>query len=218
MLRALATPTAILLAASGALLAGCGAGTRVVTSTKPPAPLTSAATSSAADSGGAVTSAASASGQAGADSGGTPAGTPAQVETRTQSAPAYVHEESAAGELGKAVATVKAQGYTPYSTSEYHPNQTLRVLVGTRSGSGDGYDQHAFFFVGGRYLGTDTSAPSAAVHVISQGDTEVTLAYAIYRAGNPLCCPAGGEAHVTFQLNNGTLAPVQAIPPTSERR
>jgi hypothetical protein len=129
-----------------------------------------------------------------------------------------VHEEAAGAELASAVAAVKARGYTPNDTSQYHPNQTLRVLVGTRTGSGDGYNQQAFFFVGGKYLGTDSSAPSATLAVANQGDTEVTLAYPNYRAGDPLCCPGGGQSSVTFALNNGKLAPLTPIPPTSSRR
>ena len=70
-------------------------------------------------------------------------------------------KERQAGPLGAAVAVVRAHGYTPDDTSEYHPGQTLRVLVGTRTGSGDGYGQQAFFFVDGRYIGTDTKEPSA---------------------------------------------------------
>ena len=69
----------------------------------------------------------------------------------------------------------------PKDTSDYHPGQTLRVLVGTRTGSGDGYGQQAFFFVDGRYIGTDTKDPSAHVKVTSQSDTEVTLAYPLPR-------------------------------------
>ncbi len=215
MPRALPRTLALLLGAAGVVLAGCGgSGAHVVESNRP------LATSSSSAAVGAETSTATASATAGRPpvaangSGGTPVGT----TTRTASAPAYVHEEAPAGELGKAVAEVQAHGYTPSSTSDYHPNQTLRVLIGIRTGSADGYDQQAFFFLGGHYLGTDSSSPSAAVHVISQGDTEVTLGYPIYQPGNPLCCPAGGEAHVTFQLNNGTLAPAQPIPPASERR
>jgi hypothetical protein len=186
----------------------------VVTSDKPPAPLSSAGSVSTASTATIATSTRSAGEAAGAGSGGTPAGGVA----RTASAPAYVREESASGDLSKAVAEVKAHGYTPSSTSEYHSGQTLRVLVGTRAGSADGYGQQAFFFVGNRYLGTDTSAPSASIHVLSQGDTEVTLAYAVYHPGDLLCCPGGGQAHVSFQLNNGALVPVEPIPPTSERR
>jgi hypothetical protein len=110
---------------------------------------------------------------------------------------------------------VRARGFTPNNTSDYHPSQTLGVLIGTRAGSGDGYGQQAFFFVNGRYIGTDASEPSATLRVASQGDTEVTLAYPLYRKGDPLCCPGGGQALVRFQLNNGKLAPLEPIPPSS---
>jgi hypothetical protein len=113
------------------------------------------------------------------------------------------------------VAVVKAHGYTPSDTSQYHPNQTLRVLVATRTGSADGYAQQAFFFVGDRYIGTDASAPSAGIRLVSQGDTEVALAYRLYRPGDPLCCARGGEATVRFQLNNGRLVALDPIPPVS---
>ena len=53
--------------------------------------------------------------------------------------------------------------------------------------------------------------------VVSQSDTEVTLAYPLYRSSDPLCCPSGGQATVRFQLNNGRLAPLGAIPPASSK-
>ena len=134
---------------------------------------------------------------------------------RTAPAPAFT-QQSAGGEgLSAAVAVVKGHGYTPNSTSDYHPDQTLRVLVGMRSGSGDGNGQQAFFFVNGRYIGTDASAPSATLKVVGQSDTEVTLAYPLYRSHDPLCCPGGGEARVQFQLNNGRLTPLEPIPPAN---
>ena len=94
--------------------------------------------------------------------------------------------------------------------------QTLRVLVGTRTGSSDGYGQQAFFFVDGHYLGTDTSQPSASVKVVGQSDTEVTLAYPLYKAGDPLSKPSG-EKTVRFQLNNGRLVALDPIPSASAR-
>ncbi|HTD57709.1 MAG TPA: LppP/LprE family lipoprotein [Solirubrobacteraceae bacterium] len=115
------------------------------------------------------------------------------------------------------MAVVKAHGYTAGDSSDYHPNQTLRVLVGTRTGSGDGYGQQAFFFVGGHYIGTDTREPSASVKVIAQSDTEVTLAYPLYRPHDPLCCARGGQATVRFQLNNGHLVPLGTIPPVNSQ-
>jgi hypothetical protein len=138
--------------------------------------------------------------------------------TRTTTAPAFTRESTSAEGLGTALATIKAHGFTADDTSDYHPEQTLRVLVGTRTGSGDGYEQQAFFFVDGRYIGTDASEPSASVRVVGQSDTEVTLAYPLYRAHDPLCCPGGGQATVHFQLNNGRLVPLNPIPPASSQQ
>jgi hypothetical protein len=89
------------------------------------------------------------------------------------------------------------------------------VLVATRTGSGDGYGQQAFFFVGPRYIGTDTKEASAKVKVVSQSDGEVTLVYPLYRPNDPLCCPGAGQATVRFQLNNGGLHALDPIPPAS---
>jgi hypothetical protein len=81
--------------------------------------------------------------------------------------------------------------------------------------SSDGHGQQAFFFVNNGYIGTDAKEPSATVKVVSQSDTEVTLAYPLYRSSDPLCCPGGGQTTVTFQLNNGKLTPLGPIPPAS---
>jgi hypothetical protein len=135
--------------------------------------------------------------------------------TRTAPAPAFTKETTGGEGLDQAVAVVKAHGYTPDDTTSYHPNQTLQVLVATRTASADGYAQQAFFFVDSRYVGTDTSTPSAGIKLISQGDTEATLAYRLYRPGDPLCCARGGEATVRFQLNNGRLVPLDPIPPAN---
>jgi hypothetical protein len=135
--------------------------------------------------------------------------------TRTTTAPAFTKESTSPEGLGAAVAVIKAHGYTPGETSTYNPSNTLRVLVGTRDDSSDGYGQQAFFFVDGRYIGTDTKEPSASVKVIGQSDTEVTLAYSLYKPGDPLSHPSGGEATVHFQLNNGRLVALDPIPPAT---
>ncbi len=213
LLKATTTSASALCAAL--LIAACGSGTKTVTvSSAPPTQATGstqttpARTTSTASTGTTQTSTSPASTTP------TSSGT---TTTRSAPEPAFTQGETKAEGASGAAALVRARGYTPNDTAEYHSSQTLRVLVGTRTGSSDGYGQQAFFFIGGHYLGTDTKEPSATVKVVSQGDTEVTLAYPLYRKGDALSSPSGGEAHVTFALNNGQLVPLGKIPPASER-
>jgi hypothetical protein len=183
-------------------LTACGSSTKTVTAAEtPPVSQTTATTTQPSTTTNTQT---------------TPTGTTStQTTPTTRSAPepAFTKQESSVEGLSGATATLRTHGYTPNDSAEYHPEQTLRVLVGTQAGSNDGYGQQAFFFVGGHYLGTDTKLPSATVKVVSQADTEVTLAYPLYRKGDALSSPSGGQTHVTFVLNNGKLVAMGKIPP-----
>jgi LppP/LprE lipoprotein len=200
-------PVAALCA--GLLLGGCGSQAKTAATTAAPA---IAQTPSTAPKQATPTNATTATTPAPTSTAG---GTSAPSTTRTAPEPAFAQPEGQAEGVQGAAAAVRAHGYTPNDTSEYHSEQTLRVLVGTRTGSGDGYGQQAFFFIGGRYIGTDAKEPSARVKVVSQGDTEIALAYPLYRKGDPLSSPSGGQTTVRFQLNNGKLAPLGQIPPAS---
>ncbi|MHB8490989.1 MAG: LppP/LprE family lipoprotein [Solirubrobacteraceae bacterium] len=195
------------LLAAGIAPVACGSTTKVLTTNSPPTPIATAS-SATGQSTTSVTTTSAPSGAA----------TQATASTRTAEAPSYAHEQAPAAQLAAAVSVVRAHGFTPNEPSQYHADQTLRVLVGSRTGSTDGYGQQAFFFLGGRYLGTDSTQTSATLSVVSQSDTEVTLAYPDYSARDPLCCASGASARVTFALNNGRLTPLQPIPPTSSRR
>jgi hypothetical protein len=207
-------------AVGGVLLGGCGGGTKTIT--VPGAP----AATAGAQVGTRTNSTASTPARTTTTTTTTPTtttGTSSTGEqptsaTRTASAPAFVHtggtaEQAASTEAKAAAAVLSAHGYTAENLSDYHGNQTLRVLIGTRTGAADPYNERAFFFLGSHYLGTDSAAPSASVNVAGQSDTEVVLTYALYRAHDSLCCPSGGSATVHFQLNNGQLIPLQPIPP-----
>jgi hypothetical protein len=205
------------LAVGGALLGGCGGGTRTVSVSNSPLATTAGAPARAHT---ASTHSGSAPATPTTD---TPAGTGqgTQVQsTRTAPGPAFLRtggqsaEQSTGAQAHAAAGVVSAQGYTPLDLSDYHADQTLRVLIGTRTGAA-AETERAFFFLNGRYLGTDSSQPSASLRVVSQSDTEVALAYALYRAHDPSCCPSGGQTVVHFQLDNGTLVPLQPIPPVS---
>lgn len=198
-----------LTALAAMLLAGCGSATKTVTVASTPGTASTASTA-ATTSSTAQTPPAAAS---------TATTAPASTSTtRTAPEPSFAEGQSTGtGGVTAAAAVVRAHGYTPNDTAEYHAGQTLRVLVGTRTGSGDGYGQQAFFFIGGRYLGTDTKEPSATLRVVSQNDTEVAISYPLYRSSDPLCCPGGGSRIVHFALNDGKLTALDQIPPASSK-
>jgi LppP/LprE lipoprotein len=193
------------------LLGGCGSSTKTVTVLSTPAPSQTGATTTRP----ATTSTPATTPTTTPSQTSTNGGASAPTSTRAAPEPAFTQQEAKAEGVSGAAVVVRAKGFTPNNTSDYHSNQALRVLIGTRTGSGDGYGQLAFFFVNGRYIGTDSSQPSATLRVVGQSDTEVTLAYPLYRKNDPLCCPGGGQATVHFQLNNGKLTALNAIPSAS---
>ena len=201
-------------AAMGALIGGCGSSSKAV-SAATSAPTVSQPIQTATQTPPAHTTSTQAT--------TTPAtattpngGTPGPSTTRSAPEPAFAQQGASGGAgVSAAMALVQAKGYTVKDPGEYHAAQTLQVLVGTRLDTGDAYAQQAFFFADGHFLGTDAKQASAMVHVVSQSDTEVTLQYTLYRPSDALCCPSGGHADVRFELDNGMLAALDAIPPAS---
>lgn len=197
---------ALLLGVSAAILmAACGSSTKTVSVAG--APPVSQTTSTGAHTAGSTSTPKT---TPGANTVGS--GTPGPTSTRTAPEPAFTEKQGSSEGLSAATAVLRAKGFTPANTSVYHQDQVLRVLVGSREGG-----QQAFFFVQGRYIGTDTKEPSATVSILSQGETEVTLGYPLYRKSDGLASPSGGEAKVRFQLNNGQLQALDPIPPASSR-
>ncbi|HEY5044381.1 MAG TPA: LppP/LprE family lipoprotein [Solirubrobacteraceae bacterium] len=214
-------PTLLIGLAGAALLGGCGGGTKTVSvASSPPVQSSGASTKQPTSTGSTASTPATTSTSTTPTT--TSGGASGPTTTRTAPAPAFTHQSTgAAGStegLSGAEAVLQAKGFTASATSDYHPNQTLRVLVGTRTGSSEGNGQQAFFFVGGHYIGTDAKQPSASIHVVSQSDTEVTLAYSLSGSGGAGSGGAGGQATVHFQLNDGKLTPLNQIPPASSRR
>jgi hypothetical protein len=216
--HASAIPLSMAALTVGLLLSGCGGGTKTVTAASAPATAQTTTTSTqptrTRTTGTATTTPPTSTAPTQTTTSGGTSG-PTSTPARTAPAPAFTKPEGGSEGLSGAEAVVRAKGFTAIDTSDYHSNQALRVLIGTRSGSSDGHGQQAFFFVNNSYIGTDAKEPSATVKVVSQSDTEVTLAYPLYHSSDPLCCPGGGQATVRFQLNNGKLAPLDPIPPAS---
>jgi hypothetical protein len=100
------------------------------------------------------------------------------------------------------------------SPSTYHADDTLRVLIGTRTGA-SAPTERAFFFDQTIYLGTDARLPSAQISLLGHSDTEVTLGYAIYRAG---ASTPSTVRRVHFALDMGQLSALDPLPSAAARR
>jgi hypothetical protein len=116
-----------------------------------------------------------------------------------------------------AVATLRTQGYEPVRVRDYDPRHKLRVLVGYRSGDPSG-PRRAFFFVGGRMVGNDSSTPSSGLKISGSSKRWVTLAYGVYASGDQPCCPSAGHEKVRFEWLDGALQPVGGTIPASWQR
>jgi hypothetical protein len=109
-----------------------------------------------------------------------------------------------------AVTVLRGLGYLPTREADYDPTHTLRVLVGYRNGDPLG-PRRAFFFVGGRYIGNDSTAGSTSLKVGKAADRSVTLAYGVFAPGAKVCCPSSTTT-VRFRWDGSALTPVGPIP------
>lgn len=113
--------------------------------------------------------------------------------------------------LAEARRLVSERGYRPKTVDGWRPQRTLKVITAERD-SATGRPEFAFFFAGGRLLGTDTAEPSAGVSFTERiDDTTVRLTYALYAPDEPMCCPSS-TADVRYRWDGDRLRPLDPIP------
>ena len=112
--------------------------------------------------------------------------------------------------LHAAEQTLDARGYAVLDEHDFRSDQPLKVLVGIRRAPPRA--EQAFFFLGDRFIGTDTKDPSGAIDVLDQSADRVTLGYGLYRPGDALCCARAGTAQVTYAWSGSALVPQGTIP------
>lgn len=80
--------------------------------------------------------------------------------------------------------------------------------------AGDGRDQHIWFFLGGRFIGSDTREPFSSKEIFGvwRGTDEIAFMYVLYRRGDPNCCPTGGGKIVRFSVRSGHLVRLDPLP------
>lgn len=134
----------------------------------------------------------------------------ARTPTPTPTSVPLTREERA--QRRAAAQVVRQQGFDPVSLKAYHPDQTLRVILGASSATsranGIPSGRRAFFFVGDTFIDTDAPEPSAELRIARQTENTVTLAYGL----------AGGDAaRVRFRWDGSALSPQSPVPPAPQR-
>jgi hypothetical protein len=142
-----------------------------------------------------------------------PAATPTPVAKKhTKAKPKAKKGLSAAQRAARteAVSLMQKQGYLPTRLADYAPKHELRVLVGYRNGDPLS-PRRAFFFVGKKFIGNDSTAGSSKLVVGKSGNRWATLTYGVYAPGAKPCCPAS-TTKVRFEWSGTALAPKGSIP------
>jgi len=134
---------------------------------------------------------------------------PATAKTSSAGAPA---DQPADASLPAAEKLVRSKGYTPNSDTVWPRPQDLNVIVALKSDAQTSSSQMAFFFHGGRFLGTDTATPSANLGKKAQDASTITLSYQLYQANDPNAANTGGSANVRYHWTGSKLEPLDPIP------
>ena len=128
------------------------------------------------------------------------------------------NEPATPNTLDAEIEYVQKAGYSIYNPENQAFAQTgpLKVLIGTCTGSADGYCQKAFFFYNGKFVGNDSSVESIGIGLKWTTDKIIALQYVLYNKDDSLSSPTGGSAIVRFEYDGKTLKPLDKLPTTDQ--
>jgi hypothetical protein len=146
-----------------------------------------------------------------------PPKSPTTATTTTTAVPQLAAaSDSPTVSLVRAEAAVRGMNYTPVANAWYPdsvPGPLLEAIEAVPAGTVVGNQGHkVFFFVSGKYVGTDTSDGSANLEFAFSTGLVVAVNYDLYHPSDPLCCPSAGAKTVRFQWDGSQLHALDAIP------
>jgi hypothetical protein len=124
---------------------------------------------------------------------------------------AYAAKNPALAEAEAYVAKRCPANTREISTQMWATDLQFNALYGNCR-AGDGRDQRIWFFVGGRFLGTDAAKSSHYIIGLWRDDRRIAFLYVLYRQSDPECCPTGGGAIVRFRWTGSRVARLDRLP------
>ncbi|MFD1676291.1 VPS10 domain-containing protein [Alicyclobacillus fodiniaquatilis] len=113
------------------------------------------------------------------------------------------------------IALIKSKGYAlnrtiPNATVKTSSGAALSAWIGV-SGR-DGHSQFVFFFLNGKYLGTDTAKPSVEITSVTTAENGVAVTYPVYKKNDSFANPTGTPVTITYTWNGSKLVPNKPYP------
>lgn len=103
-------------------------------------------------------------------------------------------------------------GSTPNATVQTAAGDTLAAWITTATQSQDGHNQLVFFFLNGKYLGTDTAKPSLEITNAKAVGNSIAVTYPVYKKNDSFANPTGTPVTITYTWNGSTLVPNKPYP------
>ena len=121
---------------------------------------------------------------------------------------------TAKGDLSYARAYVKAhcrKGAPAPKAAFWGDAARFNALYGDCLG-GDGRAQHAWFFVGRRFVGLDAPTFSHQIDAEWRDQSTIAFMYVLFRETDYECCPTGGGRIVRFHWNGKRVVRLDPLP------
>lgn len=117
---------------------------------------------------------------------------------------------------GNEIALINGKGYdvtstTPNASVQTASGDTLSAWIGVKTAS-DGYNQFVFFFLNGKYLGTDTANPSIEISSAKAAGNGIAVTYPVYMSNDSFADPTGTPVTITYTWNGSKLVPNKPYP------
>lgn len=100
---------------------------------------------------------------------------------------------------------------TPNASVQAPSGETLSAWIGEKMAS-DGHNQFVFFFLNGKYLGTDTAKPSLEITSAKAVGNGIAVTYPVYKKNDSFANPTGTPVTITYTWNGSKLIPNKPYP------
>lgn len=144
-------------------------------------------------------------------------GTQVSANEPTGNASGTQNGSPSSSNYAKEIAFIKGKGYSvtgaaPNASVQTSSGETLSAWIGVEM-QGDGYNQFVFFFLNGKYLGTDTAKPSAQITSAKPAGTgSIAVTYPVYKKGDAFVKPTGTPVTITYHWDGAKLTPNKPYP------